>query len=363
MAIYHFSAKVISRANGSSAVASAAYRSASRLRDERLERCHDFTNKPGVVHSEIMLPDGAPEELRDREVLWNTVEAGEKRKDAQLSREVEFAIPREMSQRQGVELAREFVQRTFVDQGMVADLNVHWDVGADGLTKPHAHVMLSMREVGEEGFGSQGPGLEPHRAGGALARRLGRACERAPGRARYRRAHRSPQPGGPGPGPGAAVTRSARRRRAGPTRDWRPIGSTSTERSRVATASGSSPIRSWRWTPSPDGRRRSRATTWRGSSTGTATSKDQFDQAMAAVQASPELVALGRDGRGQERFTSREMIAVEERLHRAAQLMAERDRHAVNERDRDRALAARSRTRPRPLARAARRPGACDRRA
>ena len=153
MAIYHFSAKVISRANGSSAVASAAYRSASRLRDERLDRCHDFTNKPGVVHSEIMLPDGAPEALRDREVLWNTVEAGENRKDAQLSREVEFAIPREMSQAQGVELAREFVQRTFVDKGMVADLNVHWDVGANGLAKPHAHVMLSMREVAEEGFG------------------------------------------------------------------------------------------------------------------------------------------------------------------------------------------------------------------
>ena len=66
MAIYHFSAKVIGRASGSSAVASAAYRSASRLADERLGRDHDFTNKTGVVHSEIMLPDGAPEHLSDR---------------------------------------------------------------------------------------------------------------------------------------------------------------------------------------------------------------------------------------------------------------------------------------------------------
>src|ERR1700678_3439033 len=131
MAIYHFSAKVISRAAGSSAVASAAYRSASRLPDERLGRHHDFSNKAGVVHSEIMLPDGAPEHLGDRATLWNSVETGEVRKDAQLAREVEFAIAREMSQAQGIDLARDFVRQEFVDQGMVADLNVHWSVDAD----------------------------------------------------------------------------------------------------------------------------------------------------------------------------------------------------------------------------------------
>jgi ATP-dependent exoDNAse (exonuclease V) alpha subunit len=153
MAIYHFSAKVISRAAGSSAVASAAYRSASRLPDERLGHHHDFSNTAGVVHSEIMLPEGAPEHFGDRATLWNTVEAGEVRRDAQLAREVEFAIPREMSEAQGIELARDFVRSEFVDQGMVADLNVHWDIDANGLTKPHAHVMLSMREVNESGFG------------------------------------------------------------------------------------------------------------------------------------------------------------------------------------------------------------------
>ena len=97
MAIYHFSVKVIGRASGRSAVAAAAYRSASRLHDERLDRDHDFSNKSGVIHSEVMLPENAPERLADREPLWNEVEAAEKRKDAQLSREVEFAIPREMT--------------------------------------------------------------------------------------------------------------------------------------------------------------------------------------------------------------------------------------------------------------------------
>ncbi len=124
MAIYHLHVKVIGRKSGSSAVAAAAYRSASRLRDERLERSHYFSGKRGVVHSEVMLPENAPEAWRGRERLWKNVEAFEVRKDAQLAREVEFAIPREMTQAQGIELARDFVRGEFVGRGMIADLNV-----------------------------------------------------------------------------------------------------------------------------------------------------------------------------------------------------------------------------------------------
>jgi ATP-dependent exoDNAse (exonuclease V) alpha subunit len=155
MAIYHLHVKVIGRKSGSSAVASAAYRSASRLRDDRLDRSHDFSAKRGVVHSEVLLPEHAPEAWIDRERLWNDVEAFEVRKDAQLAREVEFALPREMTQAQGIELARDFVQSEFVDQGMIADLNVHWDIGENGMPKPHAHVMLTMRAVDEHGFGQK----------------------------------------------------------------------------------------------------------------------------------------------------------------------------------------------------------------
>ena len=125
MAIYHLHVKVIGRKSGQSAVASAAYRSASRLRDERIDRVQDFSNKRGVVHSEVLLPENAPEAWSDRERLWNDVEAFEVRKEAQLAREIEFAIPREMTQAQGIELARDFAQAEFVDQGMIADLNVH----------------------------------------------------------------------------------------------------------------------------------------------------------------------------------------------------------------------------------------------
>lgn len=86
VAIYHFSAKVIGRASGRSAVAAAAYRAAERLHDERFGRDHDFTAKAGVVHREVMLPEGAPAAWSDRATLWNAVEIAEKRKDARTPR-------------------------------------------------------------------------------------------------------------------------------------------------------------------------------------------------------------------------------------------------------------------------------------
>src|SRR5713101_5095947 len=148
MAIYHFQVKIISRSQGRSAVAAAAYRSASELHDQRQGQSFDYSDKPNVVHSEIFSPTNAPAWVHDRESLWNAVESGERRKDSQVAREVEFAIPQELSQEEGVALAREFVQREFVARGMVADLNVHWEED-----NPHAHVMLTMREVSEQGFG------------------------------------------------------------------------------------------------------------------------------------------------------------------------------------------------------------------
>ena len=175
MAIYHLHVKVIGRKSGSSAVASAAYRSASRLRDERLERTHDFSAKRGVVHSEIMLPQNAPQAWSDRERLWNDVEAFEARRDAQLAREVEFALPREMTERQGVELARDFVQSEFVDQGMIADLNVHWDMAEDGSAQAPCACHADHARGRRKRLRQKDAGLEPHRDGGTLARALGGA--------------------------------------------------------------------------------------------------------------------------------------------------------------------------------------------
>src|SRR3546814_135782 len=135
MAIYHFSAKVISRASGPSALAAAAYLSASRLHDQRLDRHHDFSNKAGVIHSEVMLPQGAPDHLSDRERLWNEVEAAEKRIDAQLAREVEFAIPRELCPEMGIALARDFVSQEYVGLGRSEERRVGKECGSQGISR------------------------------------------------------------------------------------------------------------------------------------------------------------------------------------------------------------------------------------
>ncbi|WP_315705329.1 MULTISPECIES: Ti-type conjugative transfer relaxase TraA [unclassified Bradyrhizobium] len=342
MAIYHLHVKVIGRKAGSSAVASAAYRSASRLRDERLERSHDFSGKRGVVHSEVMLPENAPRAWSDRERLWNDVEAFEVRKDAQLAREVEFALPRELSEAQGIELARDFVRGEFVGLGMVADLNVHWDMAEDGMPKPHVHVMLTMRAVDENGFGrkvrdwnrtemverwrerwaelandrlaeldidaridhrsleAQGIALEPQSQIGAPAQRIEvRGTAGDGGEADRAEIHREIARGN-----GARIV-------ADPTVGLDSITqqqSTFTRRDMAKFAHRHS-----------DG-------------------LDQFKAVLGAMQGAPDLVELGKDGRGEDRFTTRAMIEAERRLHRAAELMADRERREVRHADRQAAL-------------------------
>ena len=130
MATYHFLAKVIQSSKGRSVVAATAYRAAEALHDEKLGRTHNYLAKPGVVHSEILLPVGAPERWRDREALWNEVTRIERRHDAVLAREIEVSLPRELGQAEAIALARDFVREQFVTRGMVADLNVHWSVPA-----------------------------------------------------------------------------------------------------------------------------------------------------------------------------------------------------------------------------------------
>lgn len=155
MAIYHLSSTIISRSQGRSAVACAAYRSGERLHDEKYAKDHDYTKKQDVAYTEILLPENAPTWMQDREQLWNTVESCEKRKDAQLAREIELALPRELTLEQNIALVKEFVYQAYVSQGMVADIGLHLDRAADGEPQPHAHVMLTLREITQEGFGQK----------------------------------------------------------------------------------------------------------------------------------------------------------------------------------------------------------------
>ncbi len=148
-------AQVISRSAGRSAIAAAAYRAGERLRDERTGQMHDYSRKAYVEHREIMIPDNAPAWMRDRAALWSGVEAAEKRKDAQLAREVHFALPRELDSAGRIELIRDFCQREFVTRGMIADVAIHNPTARDGGEQPHAHVMLTTRVLTGEGFGGK----------------------------------------------------------------------------------------------------------------------------------------------------------------------------------------------------------------
>jgi len=153
MAIYHCSVKTIGRSGGSSSVNSAAYRSGEKLFDERLEKTFYYAGKKDdVSYKEIMAPSNAPEWVKDRETLWNAVEAAENRKDSQLAREIEISLPREFTTDQNIVLVKEYVQKEFVDKGMIADVCLHYGMKGEEYN-PHAHIMLTMRDINEEGFG------------------------------------------------------------------------------------------------------------------------------------------------------------------------------------------------------------------
>lgn len=143
----HFPVKVVKRSEGRSAVEAAAYRSGTKLTNEWDGQTHDYTRKRGVVHTEIMLPPHAPPEFSDRATLWNSVEQIEKAKDSQLARDIEAALPRELSREQQLALIRSFVKDNFVDKGMCADFALH----DKGNGNPHVHILLTVRPLKESG--------------------------------------------------------------------------------------------------------------------------------------------------------------------------------------------------------------------
>jgi hypothetical protein len=155
MAIYHFSAQVISRRTGRSSTAAAAYRAGEIVLDENTGEIHDYTRKRGVIRTEILAPRGSPAWVFDRSQLWSRVELGENRKDSQVCREIEISIPHELTILQGQLLMIGFVQSQFVEKGMVADIAFHRPGSKGDNRNFHAHITLTMRKVDGEGFGQK----------------------------------------------------------------------------------------------------------------------------------------------------------------------------------------------------------------
>ncbi len=178
MAIYRFSATIVTRAKGQSACAQAAYISGEKIVSDYDGRVHDYTKKQNVVMAEVLLPEHAPENFRDDAVLWNEIETNEKSSTAQLARSIQISLPVELMEGRTAEdynrryicLSRDFIQKTFVDDGMTAfyavhnpprmnskkqPVNINGEITNDPAEyiydNPHIHIMLSMRPLNEQG--------------------------------------------------------------------------------------------------------------------------------------------------------------------------------------------------------------------
>ena len=151
MALYHFHVAQIGRAKGFSSVAAAAYRSGEELYDDYYGETHDYTKKGGVLYTEIMMPDYAPERFKNRGILWNEVEKIEKHPKAQLCYSFDIALQNELSFDENLELARQFVSEELVKKGMICDLAIHEpDKGDGGINNPHFHVICPIRPYTED---------------------------------------------------------------------------------------------------------------------------------------------------------------------------------------------------------------------
>jgi hypothetical protein len=152
MAIYHLSVKLITRTAGRSATAAAAYRAGEKIHDSRTGQTFDYSRKKEVTYRRIFTPSSAPQWMKDREQLWNAAEQSETRKDAQVAREIEVALPIELSPSQHIILLERFVHSQLTSKGMIADVVIHNKKG-----NPHAHILLTTRDINitHDGFGQK----------------------------------------------------------------------------------------------------------------------------------------------------------------------------------------------------------------
>lgn len=162
MAVYHCSVKTVGRSAGRSAVASAAYRSGVRLKDERTGEIHDYTRKAGIEHTELFLPTGV---TLDREQLWNAAEVSEKRKNSTVAREYEISLPKELDTKQRTELTRDFARHLVERYGVAVDISIHAPSREGDSRNYHAHILTTTRQVTLQGFAAKTRALDDKKTG------------------------------------------------------------------------------------------------------------------------------------------------------------------------------------------------------
>lgn len=147
----HTHVDIVTRSKGASVIAKAAYNARDKLNDEHYGKVHDYSKKEDLVFSKIFLPEHIPKEFSDREYLWNSVEKIEKSKNSQLARNLLFTLPRELNEEDRIKLISEFIEENFTSKGMIADCNIHNPLASDNGEQPHAHILLTLREIDEHG--------------------------------------------------------------------------------------------------------------------------------------------------------------------------------------------------------------------
>lgn len=168
MAIYHLSVKTISRSSGRSATGAAAYRAGARIKDERTGELFDYRRRKGVLHTEIVLPSGAPSWAADRERLWNAAEQAETRKNSTVAREFEIALPHELDFAAQRDLALAFAREIVQIHGCAADVCIHAPSSKGDARNIHAHILLTTRILDSDGFGGKTREFDDRKSGPRL---------------------------------------------------------------------------------------------------------------------------------------------------------------------------------------------------
>ncbi len=172
--LFHMDVKLHGRSTGADVVKLMAYRGGCSMTSSRTGRKHTYSRKTEVAYSTVLLPSNAPGSWQDRRILAEAIESAECRKDAQLVREIEVALPHELSFDQQVSLLHHFIRRTFVNAGMIASLDIHNKPG-----NPHCHILLSLRSVTPDGFGPKVRGWNEHHLAESWRERWASGCNAA----------------------------------------------------------------------------------------------------------------------------------------------------------------------------------------
>ena len=165
MATYHLSAKTISRSQGRSATGAAAYRTGTRIIDERTGTIHDYRRRRGVEATFLLLPANAPDWASDRARLWNAAELAETRKNSTVAREFEIALPAELDAGERQRLAADFARELVARHGCAADVAIHRPGRAGDQRNHHAHLLLTTRRLTAAGFAEKTRELDDLKTG------------------------------------------------------------------------------------------------------------------------------------------------------------------------------------------------------